>query len=67
MKKIKGVPPIVFAKTVITGLACAFIGSSVAHYYLKPFADLDDLIEKELEQRRKSAAAALASRNEDKL
>lgn len=60
---IKGVPGIVFAKTVLTGLACTFIGSSIVHHFLKPLADLDDLVQKELAQRKKCAAAALASQN----
>lgn len=67
MGKVKGVPGIVFAKTVFTGLACAFMGSSFVHQIVQPFANLEDLVQKELEQRRKSAAAALASQNSEKI
>lgn len=49
---VKGVPGMVFAKTVVTGLFCTLLGSSVVHHIFKPFSDLEELVQEEMERRK---------------
>lgn len=58
---VKGVPGMVFFRVVTIGLACMALGASAVHHILDPFSDLEGRVEKELEQRRKSAAVRLSS------
>lgn len=58
---VKGVPGMVFFRVVTIGLAGMVLGASLVHNILNPFSDLEQLVEKELEQRRKSTAARLSS------
>lgn len=39
---------------VAVSLLTAFAGAQVVHNYYKPLADLEDLIQEELERRRKA-------------